>query len=134
MNDLDQLAYALEVAKQHEAEARDNRLRAEEALIAAIGLKDEGTNSTKTDWYKVSVTQSLDRQLTPDFAEKLDALDPALFCTLIKHKPSLNVTEFKKLAVANPDAYRLVCSAVVTKPAKPSVKVERIEKQQQEAA
>lgn len=133
MNNLDQLAYALEVAKQHEAEARDNRLRAEEALIAAVGLKDEGTQTAKTDWYKVSVTQSLTRSLTPDFAERLDTLDPAIFCTLIKMKPELSVSELKRLATANPDAYRLVCSAVITKPAKPSVKVERIETQQETA-
>jgi hypothetical protein len=134
MNDLDQLAYALEVAKQHEQEARDNRLRAEEALIAAVGLKDEGTQSAKTNWYKVSVTQSLDRKLTDDYAERLDSLPPDLFCRLIKHKPSLNVTAFKQLAVANPEVYRLVCSAVVTKPSKPSVKIERIENTQKEAA
>ena len=134
MNTIDQLAYALEVAKQHEAEARNARLAAEDALIQAVGLKDEGTTSTKTDWYKVSVTQSLTRTLTPDFAERLDALDPAIFCAVIRNKPEVNVSALKQLATANPDAYRLVCSAVVTKPAKPSVKVERIETQQKEAA
>jgi hypothetical protein len=134
MNNLDQLAYALEMAKQHENEARNTRLAAEDALIAAIGLKDEGTQTTKTDWYKVSVTQSLTRSLTPDFAERLDALDPAIFCTLIKMKPEVSVSELKRLATANPDAYRLACSAIVTKPSKPSVKVERIETQQKEAA
>lgn len=134
MNNIDQLAYALEVAKQHEAEARDNRLRAEDALIQAVGLKDEGTQTAKTDWYKVSVTQSLTRSLTPDFAERLDSLDPAIFCAVIRNKAEVNVSALKQLATANPDAYRLVCSAVVTKPAKPSVKVERIETQQKEAA
>ena len=134
MTNIDQLAYALEMAKQHENEARDNRLRAEDALIQAIGLKDEGTQTAKTDWYKVSVTQSLTRSLTPDFAERLDALDPAIFCAVIRNKPEVNVSALKQLATANPDAYRLVCSAVVTKPAKPSVKVERIENQQKEAA
>jgi hypothetical protein len=134
MNNLDQLAYALEMAKQHEAEARNVRLAAEDALIAAVGLKDEGTQTAKTDWYKVSVTQSLTRSLTPDFAERLDALDPAIFCTVIRHKPEVNVSALKQLATANPDAYRLACSAIVTKPSKPSVKVERIETQQKEAA
>jgi hypothetical protein len=134
MHPIDQLALNLELAKEEEIKARNARLAAEDALIQAVGLKDEGTVSQKTDWYKVSVTQSLDRKLTDDYAEKLDSLDPTLFCQLIKHKPALNVTAFKHLATANPDAYRLVCSAVISKPSKPSVKVERIETQQKEAA
>jgi hypothetical protein len=134
MHPIDRLALDLELAKEEETKARNTRLAAEDALIAAIGLKDEGTNTTKTDWYKVSVTQSLDRKLMPDFAERLDALDPAIFCTLIKMKPEVSVSELKRLATANPDAYRLACSAIVTKPSKPSVKVERIETQQKEAA
>jgi hypothetical protein len=49
-------------------------------------------------------------------------------------KPEVSVSELKRLATANPDAYRLARSAIVTKPSKPSVKVEHIETQQKEAA
>jgi hypothetical protein len=126
---LDQLSYALECAKQHENEARENRLRAEDALIAAVGLKDEGTNSVKSDWYKISVTQTLDRKFVPDFASILNTLDPAIVEQLVRIKTELNVTALKTLATANPEAFRVAASAVITKPAKPSVKIERIEKE-----
>ena len=47
--------------------------------VNAAYTESTGTVNQKTDWYKVSVTQSLTRSLTPDFAERLDALDPAIF-------------------------------------------------------
>lgn len=127
--ELDQLAFALECAKQAEIDARNARLAAEDALIAAVGCKDEGTISAKTDWYKISVTQSIERKIKPEALGILDEqLDPAIFGLLLKPKPpELNVSEYKKLATANPEAYRIAASVVIAKPSKPSVKVERIE-------
>jgi hypothetical protein len=43
---------------------------------------------------------------------------------LIKFKAEISVTGLKTLATTNPDAYRRVLPAIVTRPSKPAVKVE----------
>lgn len=130
---IDQLAYELESAKLAEEAANQARLRAESALISAIGLKDEGSQTVKASYYKVTTVQSWDRKLADDYEQKLDSLSPGLFSAIINYKPHLNVTELKRLATNNPDAYRLACSAIEAKPCKPAVKIERIIETQEAA-
>jgi hypothetical protein len=130
MTTVDALAYALEEAKLAESKAHEARLAAEQSLIDVIGLKDEGTKSQKTDWYKVSITQTLNRKLRSDYGAQLEDLDPAIQNQIIRVKPALDVAALKRLATSDPDAYRIACRAIETAPAKPSVKVERIEQKE----
>lgn len=130
---LDIAAYNLEQAKKAEALARDNRLRAECAVIELVGVKEDGTKSAKTAYYKLTTTLAMNRKLKSDFFEILDDLDAAVFKAVIKTKYELSVGDYKKLAVSNPEAYRKVAEAVIATPAKIAVKVEEL-KQQQEAA
>jgi hypothetical protein len=127
-NPLDELAYQLEERKAAEAQARAERIKAEEALIEQIGLEDEGTRTVKTPWYKISTTAKLSRKLNAP-----SGCPDKVYHAIVRIKHELDVSAFKKLATNDPDAYRIACQAVETKPAKPEVKVERIE-QQQEAA
>lgn len=132
---LDIAAYNLEQAKLAEEHARNNRLAAEEAIIALVGAKEEGSKSAKTAWYKLTTTGSLNRSLVPNWREVLDddAIDAQSFSAVIKMEPKLSVSGLKAVATANPDAYRVLCKAIVTKPAKTAVKVEML-KQDKEAA
>lgn len=125
---IDELAYALEKAKAAEAAARAERLKAEKALIDVVGLEDEGTRTVKTIWYKISTTAKVTRKLLApaEFPDKI-------YHQIIRVRHELDVTRFKKLALADPRAYAIACTAVEAKPAKAEVKVERIA-QGQEAA
>lgn len=130
---LDIAAFNLEQAKLAEEQARNNRLAAEEAIIALVGAKEEGSKSAKTAWYKLTTTGSLNRSLVPNWKEILDddAIDAQSFAAVIKMEPKLSVSGLKAVATANPAAYRILCNAIVSKPAKVAVKVEKIEKIEQ---
>ena len=124
---LDELAYELEKCKAAEKAARIERIKAENALIEAVGLKEEGTTTTKTGWYRISTVAKLNRKL---IAEDIpDKLYHAI--TRVKHE--LDVTALKKLASSHPEQYREACRFIATTPAKPSVKIERIEPTNQQA-
>ena len=132
---LDIAAYNLEQAKLAEERARVNRLAAEEMIIALVGAKEEGSKSMKTIWYKLTTTASMNRSLVPNWREILDddAIDAQSFAAVIKTEPKLVISGLKQVATANPEAYRILCKAIVTRPAKVAVKVEKI-KQKKEAA
>lgn len=131
--ELDRAAFALMAAKDSEQQARQHRIACEQRVIELLGCKEEGSQSEKTAWYKVTTTGSLDRTLVENYGAVLDDLPPEIFNSLIKFKPVLDVRALKTLATANPDAYRVACRAILTKPTKPSVKVELLA-QTQEAA
>lgn len=128
--EIDLAAYSLEQAKAAEAQARDARIAAEEHLIALVGLKEEGTMTAKTDYYKVATTGKLTRTLN---LEEAAMLPDDLFAEITRTKHELDVKALKALATARPEDYRAALRAVVTKPAKAAVKVELIQ-QSQEAA
>ena len=132
---LDMAAYALTQAKAAEDAAREHRLACENTLIQIVGAKDEGTKSVKTAFYKVSTVGSLTRSLVPEWREALDddAIDAASFSAVIKMEPKLSVSGLKSVATANPEAYRAICRAIVSKPAKIAVKVDLIEAKKEAA-
>lgn len=125
---IDGLAYLLEQAKQAEADARQARLRAEEALLAAVPIgKDEGTTSETGAYYKVKVTTKLTRKVLPDKLEDvLSQVGKEAFGVVFKPDVKLNVRGLHSMEEANPEAYRIITTALETKPAKPAVSVERI--------
>ena len=122
--DLDQAAWDLLEAKRAEDAARDHRLAMEERVISLIGLKDEGTQSVKTDYFKASTTQSLTRSLVPNGLGLIASEGAEVMDTVIRMKPEISVSGLKALAHDHPDIYGRILPAIVTKPAKPAVKVE----------
>ena len=127
---IDLAAYALQQAKQSEEQAREARIAAEQHLIDLVGLKEEGTTTVKTDFYKASTTGKLNRKLNAT-ADMPDELYHEI--TRVKHE--LDVVKLKKLATENPIRYQEACKWIVSTPAKPSAKVELLQPQQsQEAA
>lgn len=129
---LDLAAWQLELAKQEEAKARDKRIAAEAAIIDLIGTKDEGTQSAKTDYFKVSTVAGYNRTLTKDWELIIGKEGHDVMDAVIRMKPEINVTALKSLATTNPAVYQRIAKAIVTKPAKVSVRVETL--LQEEAA
>ena len=124
---LNEAAWQLILAKQAEDGARKWRLEAERRVINLIGLKEEGTQSIQTEYFKASTTQSMTRALADGWQAVLGQEDPAIQAQLIKLKPEISVSGLKALATANPEAYRRVLPAIVTKPSKPGVEVEPLQ-------
>jgi len=131
---LDTAVFELYSAKHAEDVAREHRIACESRIVELIGLKDEGTTSVKTNFYKISTVQSITRSLVENYGEVLDSLSPDIFNAIIRHKPALDVTALKKLATANPEAYRVACKAIIARPGKPSVKLEIVQQTEQETA
>lgn len=121
---VDEAAWALLEAKRLEDEARQHRLDCEEAIIALVGLAAEGTQTARTDYFKVSTVANLTRTLTKDGENIIEKEGTAIMDQIIRYKPEVSVSGLKQLATRNPDVYQRVIKGIITKPAKPSVKVE----------
>lgn len=124
---LDLACADLEEAKAAEDEARARRLLCEEAVLALVGVKDEGTRTKKAAFYQASTAQTLTRSLVENYGEVLDALPAEVFNALVKYKPALDVRAFKALEDESPEYYRIAQAAVIAKPGKPQVKVRLLE-------
>jgi hypothetical protein len=123
--ELDLACQAYREAKANEELARNARLSAEERILSLCGVKEEGTTTVKTEWFKVATVGNLTRTLLVDELPKVQGLiDQRIYEQVIKHEPKLSVSGLKAVATANPDAYRVLLAAVTTKPAKATVKVE----------
>lgn len=125
-NQLDELAYQLEVARAAEAAARDHRIACEEAIIAAVGVRDEGSQTTKTAFYKVTTKGSLLRSLDEKaWREIRDQVPDAIADQVVTYKPSLSAAGVKFIELNEPQLYRLIARAITVKPGKAAVSVER---------
>lgn len=127
VTELDQLAFDLSAAKAEEAKAREARIAVEEKILAITEKKEEGTVTTKGDYYKVSVVYGIDRKVDGELALSLAGeLDVEQYRRIFKWKPEVSVTELKHLRDNKPDVFTQVSRAITSKPSKPSVKVEEI--------
>ena len=129
VTELDQLAFDLSAAKAEEAKAREARLAIEEKIVALTEKREEGTVSTGTEFYKVSVTFGIDRKVDAEIARSLaDEMDAERYARVFRWKPEVSVTELKYLKDNNPEVFSQVSRALTAKPTKPSVKVEEIKR------
>lgn len=124
-NEIDCLVIDLNEAKELELYARQNREKAEMALMAAIGNDLlEGTVRAETSRFKISVTNKLTRTLDMDqYMTVRDTLPEAL--QFVDLKPSINLTRLRHLEAVDPS---IVAKCVTVKPAKSSVKVVEVPK------
>jgi hypothetical protein len=108
-------------AKAREAAAKEERLRAEAELLAAVKpSKLEGTETRATDGFKVSVTTKLNRSLDFDAYRAMDLPENMAF---VEFKPSINLKNLRMIERLDP---ALVAQCVTVKPAKPSIKIEEV--------
>jgi hypothetical protein len=122
---MDHLILAYLEAKNQEDTAKQNRLAAESALVAAIGNDNlEGTKSIQTSTFKASVTNKLTRTLDMDqYLCIRDTLPETL--QFVDLKPTINLTRLRHLEAVDPS---IVAKCVTVKPAKPSIKVVEVDK------
>ena len=128
---LDQLAYKLEQAKAREIDAREARIAIEHELSTVAGVKAEGRMTTTGEYYKVvtnaGFTRALDQAAWRDVKARLPA---EIVARVTKTKEELNLREFKALRESDPEHFSILAEAVVTKPQKLGVNVQRIEGEQ----
>lgn len=125
---IDELAYDYEMAKQALAFAKGQLDDAETALVAAVPCELEGSLTTESDFYRIVSTGKLTRTLDAGKLDALRAVIPAaIYDRVIRFKPDLSLRDLRYLELNEPEYYRAFAEAITTKPAKTSVKVERIE-------
>lgn len=124
---IDTLAAALEAAKLAEARARDARIEAEEALLAILPSKDEGSVTERGAAYKVTARYGVNRTIDGPALEAVRAQVPAaLFDQAFEYAPKIKLAGLRYLRSNEPDTYRTLAQALTAKPAKPSVSLERV--------
>ena len=119
--ELDQLANHLETVKQRIVYQRKTQQKIEERIAALVGVKEEGTITTRTSTYKISTSCGLTRNLElhdPDFyrAELGDRFDD-----LISIKLSIKIAEFRR---ASQEEKAIIMENMIIKPRKTTVKIE----------
>lgn len=125
---LDELARALQAAKEQLTRAQAAVLNAESAIVSAVGSEDEGSLTVRSDSFKITTTQPVNRSVDKEALEAIRREFPEdLFEAMFDFKPSLNVKLFKECEHLRPEVYRLACKAVSSKPGKISVRVESLE-------
>lgn len=128
MTTIDEAAAELALAKREETEARAARIAAEEALLAMLEAREEGTVSAKGEAWKVSVRYAMNRSVDAAALSAIrDQVPPALLEQAIEYAPKIKLPGLRYLRNNEPDTYRVLAQAITAKPAKPSVSIEPIE-------
>lgn len=126
--ELDELFAHLASCKELESEARDRRIEAEKAIIDTLGCKDEGSTTTKTDQYTVTITGKINRTLDPATWENIKSHVPESLHP-VKYKPEIDLTGLRWLEQNDKGVYATVCQAISAKPGKPSVTIKPTSKE-----
>lgn len=124
---IDYLATLLEVAKRKEAEAMAHRERLEERLVDMIGRVPEGTQSQKTNKYKVKTVSTLRRRPNQDqVCELINCLGSETFADVFCVKYDLDEEVFFKLKEENYNKFMMILNILTTSPTKTVVNVEKL--------
>lgn len=125
---LDQLAHELELAKEAEEQARNHRRTIEQQLCDVVGVKSEGSHTSKGDYYKVTTTagftRSLDQQKWADVRKRIPQ---SISASLVRTRQEINQKQLKSLQLFDPVHYQMVAAAITTKAKKVAVSCQRLE-------
>lgn len=119
---LEQLAYQWRDAKRAEDEARKHRVSVEESIINLTGCREEGSATHEAGEYKVRVTGKLNRTLDQGAWEAIAPHIPE-HLRPVQYRPALDAKGLRYLEDHEPEVYRQVVEAIVTKPGKPAIEV-----------
>ncbi|MBB4863322.1 hypothetical protein HNP46_002169 [Pseudomonas nitritireducens] len=112
-------------AKSRESTANAERVAIEQQIVAAVGFPDEGSKTQKLEGFKVTTGGKLTYKADmPQLTNLVEQLPPHM--RPIKSEPKLDETGCKWLRTNEPNLWALIAPAIETKPAKPTVKIERI--------
>lgn len=128
MSERDIAAQEWHDAKRREDKAKEDRLVAEAKIVMLFGAKPEGSQTVKTDFFKVETTGNVTRSIDDAaFLAIKSQLPKNVRDACIKTTYEPRVGGIKELKVSNPDLYVVLAQCVTSKPAKTSVKVTRID-------
>ena len=119
---LEKLANEWRNAKRAEDDARKARIAVEESIISHTGCKEEGSQTFEAGEWKVRVTGKLNRTLDQAAWESIAPTIPEAMRP-VEYAPKLDTKGLRYLENNEPEVYKRVCEAIVTKPGKPAVEV-----------
>lgn len=119
---LEKLANEWRNAKRAEDDARKARIAVEESIISHTGCKEEGSQTFEAGEWKVRVTSKLNRTLDQAAWESIAPTIPEAMRP-VEYAPKLDTKGLRYLENNEPEVYKRVCEAIVTKPGKPAVEV-----------
>ena len=130
MIELHELAESLATAKAAEDSARRHRMQIEERICEYMNLPVEGTSHIEDAGWRITVTAKLNRTLDEArLREVAHQIPDDVGAKVIRWKPDLVLKELRACQQYRPDVYEVLASAITTKPAKPAVKLARIEEE-----
>jgi hypothetical protein len=119
---------ALEAAKIDEASARERRIDAENAVLAFMAERDEGSVTLRGQGWKATAVYGMNRTIDDAALTVVrDAVSPELFHQVIAWKPALKMEGLRYLRNNEPEVYAQFAQAITARPAKPSVRIEMLE-------
>lgn len=126
MNELEQACQDWQTAKEAEEQAKAQREAAAQRILElAPPSKQEGSEKKEAGAFKVTVSASLTRTVDDEALSTLEmkGVPRDVLQKCFKWKPALDLTAFSVFTQDTAYAH-LLQSAVIAKPAKPSIKVE----------
>lgn len=125
---LDEALQAYREADYRLRQAQAERDAALESVLNHVPERaEEGTTRCDTLFFKASITSKLNRTLDKLAIAKFKNTDRDIYALLFTEEPSLNLKALRALEMANPTAYAQAERLFVTKPGKPSLKVEAMQ-------
>jgi hypothetical protein len=123
MNTLDQLAILWDIAKQREEEAKIERIKIEEQILAMHPAKEEGSETVTTDHgAKIQLTGKLAYKADMDKLFEITKTWPEEVRPL-KLETKLDETKLKAIRAQSPKAWAQIAQAVTVTPAKTGVSI-----------
>jgi hypothetical protein len=114
-------------AKAHEGEATKARVAIEEEIVALIRPNKEGQTSLRLgSGYKLTITNKMIYKGDCDALEAMSETWPEEY-KVVRIKKDLNETKLREIRTYRPEVWLRMSEVITMKPAKVSVKVERIE-------
>ena len=124
MDILDVLALEWQLAKRREEQARDDRIKLEEKILALYPAKDEGTTTVLTPiGHKIRTTGKWSYKCDLDLLQTL-TLDWPEDVRPIRTKLEADETRLKTIRRTSPTMWARIAPAITTKPAKTGVSIE----------
>lgn len=115
----------LEAAKIAEARARDARIDAENAVLAHMTEREEGSTTLRGLGWKATATFSVLRSIDEAALAAIRETAPAaMFDQVFGYAPKLKLEGLRYVRNNEPQVYALLAQAITAKPGKPSVLVE----------
>jgi hypothetical protein len=128
MTTLAQACAALTAAKEAEAAATAARIDCEQAVLAHVSQRAEGSITAHAEGWKATVTYNVNR--TVDQAAVASMLSDAKYAWAVQRlfpvKFGLDTSEMRFFQSNEPEYYAQLAQAITAKPGKPSVRVERV--------